>query len=67
MPAAILKLIYSGYLIITAIFLINIISCTFFQKSRQNVFYRVLLALIWPLSIFSPKGRKAIFNQLSKL
>ena len=66
MSAALIKLIYSGYFIITFIFLVNIVSCNIYGQ-RKKLIWHIAIAVIWPLSLFSPKGRKVLFNQISKL
>lgn len=58
------------YMIIASILFVNLLSSSVFDHDHftlKNFVVSAIFIPVWPLAIFSPSGRKAIFNRLQKI
>ena len=67
----ILKLIYSGYFIFIAIYLVHLVSMLIFSKLQfkkklKRFFTGVFVAAVWPLMICSSSGISTLKKMINK-
>lgn len=70
MGLLLMTLAWRVWLIVTVILMAGVVSRVVFQptkKSFKQAAGQLPFILIWPLAIFSPKGRSKLFNLTKKI
>lgn len=58
------------YLLIVMVFILNGVSRFLFKPSTKRLletFKSIMFSVVWPLSVFSPNGRKVLLNKSKNL